>query len=69
MNVEIIPIEDHNKYSVNGHIIVQVSDSTWIVPNVFSSLSEIEKRAFTAYIALIIDNPRFKKHPKSTFKV
>ncbi|MDA6068023.1 hypothetical protein NJT12_00200 [Flavobacterium sp. AC] len=68
MTVTIIPIEDHNKYSINGHIIVCVTDSTWIVPNFFASLSDTEKRAFEVYKHLIIDNPRFKKHPKSTFK-
>lgn len=68
MTVTIIPIEDHNKYSVNGHTVVFVSDSLWLVPNPLSSLSQSEKRAFKVYKQLIIDNPRFKTHPKSTYK-
>lgn len=68
MIVTIIPIEDHSKYSVNGHTVVCMSDSLWLVPNAFSSLSRTEKRAFELYKHLIIDNPRFKKHPKSTYK-
>ena len=68
MNVTIIPIEDHNKYSVNGHTVVFVSDSFWLVPNPLASLSRSEKQAFQVYKRLIIDNPRFKKHPKSTYK-
>ncbi|MFC6245407.1 hypothetical protein ACFP6C_10225 [Flavobacterium psychroterrae] len=69
MTVKIIPIEDHSKYSVNGHLLIQVSETQWIVPNPLDSLSQIEKKAFTVYKTIIIDNPRFKKHPKSTYKI
>lgn len=68
MNVTIEPIEDHSRYKVNDHIIVQVSDFTWLVPNPFATLSGKEIKAFKIYKELIIDNPRFKKHPRSIFK-
>jgi len=68
MNVEIKPVIDHEQYEVNGHTIVCISDSTWIVPNPFISLSQAEKKAFGLYRDLVINNPRFKKHPKSTYK-
>lgn len=68
MTVTIIPIEDHNRYSVNGHILVRTGEDTWLVPNFLDSLSYIEKKAFKTYLTLVINNSRFKKHPKSTYK-
>jgi len=68
MNVTIIPIEDNSRYEINGKIIMEASNSLWIVPNVLDSLSELEKKAFEVYKKLVIDNPGFKKHPRSTYK-
>lgn len=68
MTIIIEPVEDHSKYKINGKIIVQVSDLNWIAPNPFDSISEKEKHAFNLYKNLIIDNPRFKRHPRSTYK-
>lgn len=69
MSVIIKPIEDHRKYLVNKHIIVQRSDLTWhVFPDPAYQVSENEKKAFGIYKQIVIDNPRFKKHPRSIFK-
>lgn len=65
MNVEITPIEDHKQYNVNGHIVYKDSTETWISN---TAMSDKENRAFRRYKTNVIDNPRFKKHTKATYK-
>lgn len=66
MTVLIVPIEDHNEYKVNAHTIR--NDINFGYMSQITELSKTEKKAFQTYRALIIDNPRFKKHPRSTYK-
>lgn len=65
MIVTIIPIEDHRKYKVNNHILYKDSSDNWVTHN---DLSRIERKAFSLYISLIINNKRVKKHLRSTYK-
>ncbi|WP_281233471.1 hypothetical protein [Flavobacterium gelatinilyticum] len=65
MIVTIIPIEDQSKYSVNGKTIAMHTQFGWMS---FIELTKVERLAFQRYRELIIDNTRFKTHPKSTFK-
>jgi len=65
MIVTITPIEDHVQYNVNGHIVYQYDGVYWCSN---TELSKTEYKAFEVYRKLIIRNPRFKKHPKSTYK-
>lgn len=65
MIVTILPITDHEQYSVNGHSVSKDSEDRW---RCRTGLSKIEETAFNKYRKLIIENKRFKKHPKSTYK-
>lgn len=65
MAVEIIPINDHELYEVNGKEIWKDVTGTWICR---MELSIKEQGAFNSYKKNIIDNPAFKKHPKANYK-
>jgi hypothetical protein len=65
MTVTIIPIADHEQYNVNGHLVHKDSSERW---HSRTGMSETELKAFRRYEKLVIDNPRFKKHIKSTYK-
>jgi hypothetical protein len=65
MNVTITPITDHEQYSVNGHLFYKDSSGRW---NCRTPMSATELNAFERYKKLIVDNPRFKTHIKSTYK-
>lgn len=64
MTITIIPIEDHESYRVNEHIVYK-SENQWTSK---TELSEMERRAFRRYQTQVIDNPAFKRHTKSVFK-
>lgn len=65
MHVVIKPIEDHEKYSINGHIVQKHWMYGWLAAK---ELSDMELKAFSNYKKVVIENDRFKKHPKSTYK-
>lgn len=64
--ITIIPHEDHQQYSVNGHTIYKDSAGNYISR---ADLSTAENAAFRRYKQLVIDNPRFKTHTKATYKI
>lgn len=68
MAVEVIikPITDHEVYDVGGKEIYKNSDGQWISR---FEMSDAQNRAFRRYKSQVIDNPRFKKHTKATYKV
>lgn len=66
MTVTIIPLIDHEQYNVNGHIIYKDTNGNWISK---TEISDVELRAFRRYKNQVIENPRFKKHTKSTYKL
>lgn len=65
MTVSIIPIVDHEAYSVNGHIVKKNSSEMY---HCSSPMFDAEWKAFKRYEKLVINNPRFKKHTKATYK-
>lgn len=65
MEVRIIPNEQGESYEVNTKVVYLDSNQNWITSEY---LTQIERHAFNQYKNLIIDNPKIKKHPKSTFK-
>lgn len=65
MIVTIIPVEDNQQYKVNQHTIWNLSGD-W---SSHTELTQNEKKAWFTYEALVIKNSRFKKHPKSTYRV
>lgn len=66
MNVEIIPVTDHEQYEVNGHTVFKDGLNNWSCK---VNLSEKELRAFKNYEKLVINNKAFKTHTKATYKV
>lgn len=64
--ITIIPHEDHQQYSVNGHTVYKDSDDKYISR---TEMSNAENAAFRRYKQLVIDNPAFKKHTKATYKI
>lgn len=65
MSVEIIPIEDHQQYTVNGHIVTKNNYGNWSCNH---DLSNKELNAFQLYIKQVINNTVIKKHTKATYK-
>lgn len=65
MNVEIIPIKDHEEYTVNGHLVYKDQHSNWTCKQ---DLSHQELNAFSNYEKTVINNKAFKRHTKSIFK-
>jgi hypothetical protein len=64
MPVTIIPITDHEVYKVNNHTVYKNTLGNWTC-NV--DLSNKELKGFEAYKQTIIEDPKIKKHPKSTY--
>lgn len=64
MPVTIIPITDHEVYTINGKTIYKDANANWTC-NV--ELSTKESMAFMNYRQLIIENKDLKKHTKSTY--
>jgi hypothetical protein len=65
MSIIITSIIDHEIYEVNGKEVYKDTNGNWINKG---DLSEAENRAFRTYKRQVIDNPRFKKHTKATYK-
>ncbi|MBP4139982.1 hypothetical protein [Flavobacterium geliluteum] len=65
MNITILPLEDHKRYNVNGHTVYKDQNGRWESK---TGMSTMEWNAFRNYENTVINNPRFKKHTKSTFK-
>jgi hypothetical protein len=65
MSVTIVPITDHETYSINGKEVYKYSNGNWIDKQ---NLSDAENRAFRTYKKQVIENPIFKKHTKATYK-
>ena len=64
--ITIIPHEDNQQYSVNGHTVYKDSNEVYISR---TEMSGAESTAFRRYKQLVIDNPAFKKHTKATYKI
>jgi hypothetical protein len=65
MSIIIKPIQDHETYEVNGKEVYKDTNGNWINKG---DLSEAENRAFRTYKRQVIDNPRFIKHTKASYK-
>lgn len=63
--ITIIPLEDHRQYNINGNTVYLDNNGNWVSN---SPLGEKEAKAFKRYKSNVIDNPRFKKHTKATYK-
>lgn len=64
--ITIIPLEDHQRYNVNGHTIYKDNSGNYISR---TDLSTSENAVFRRYKQIVIDNPRFKTHTKATYKI
>jgi len=62
----IKPITDHELYEVNGKEVYKDTNGNWIARD---GLTYKERNAFNNYKKIVIDNPNFKKHTASTFKI
>jgi hypothetical protein len=65
MSVKITPVKDHEKYTVNGHLVYKNKWKFWACDHL---LSDTELTAFTNYQILVIYNKAFKKHITATYK-
>jgi hypothetical protein len=65
MSIIIKPIQDHEIYEINGKEVFKDTNGNWIQNRI---LSDAENRAFRTYKKQVIDNPRFKRHTKATYK-
>jgi phage terminase large subunit len=65
MSITIKPITDHENYDVNGKEVYKDTNGNWINKG---DLSDAENRAFRTYKKQVIENTRFKKHTKATYK-
>lgn len=66
MSIKIKPIEQGEKYEVNGKVVYLDSNQNWIATQ---ELTTNEAKAFQNYKEAIIENEDLKKHPKATFKM
>jgi hypothetical protein len=65
MSVKIIPVKDHEEYTVNGHLVFKNKWNFWTCDHL---LSDTELTAFTNYQTLVIYNKAFTKHITATYK-
>lgn len=65
MEIMIIPVEDHQSYSVNGHAVYKNHNKHWVSA---TDMTTKEWSAFRQYEKSVINNPRFKQHTKATYK-
>ena len=64
MSVTIIPITDHESYSVNNKQVYKDSNGNWIARQ---ELTTQENNAFSNYRKAVIENKAFKTHTKATY--
>jgi hypothetical protein len=64
MSVRIVPIIDHESYSVNGKEVYKDGNGNWVNRQ---ELTSQEATAFTNYKKAVINNTAFKKHTKATY--
>ncbi|GGA84487.1 hypothetical protein GCM10008015_26600 [Flavobacterium palustre] len=65
LEIEIKPITDHERYSVDGLLVYKDKFGNW---SCMVDLSPTQMSAFKNYEKTVINNPRFKKHTKATYK-
>lgn len=65
MSVEIIPITDHEQYTVDGYLVFKDPLRDWTCK---VALSHDQLTAFWIYEQTVIKNKAFKKHTKATYK-
>ncbi|AOW08719.1 hypothetical protein [Flavobacterium gilvum] len=65
MNITITPLEDHKRYSVNGHAVYKDDKGFYVSA---TDMNAKEWKAFHRYEKLVIKNKAFKTHTKATYK-
>ena len=65
MSVEIVPVTDHEQYTVDGFLIWMDPLGNWTCK---VDLSHKQLTAFWLYEENVIKNKSFKKNTKATFK-
>lgn len=65
MEITILPLEDHKRYSVNGHAVYKNDNGHWISA---THMNTKEWAAFHRYEKLVINNKAFVRHTKATYK-
>jgi len=66
MIIQITPLRDHKRYSVNGHIVYKNEFMNW---SCHTDLLGIEIQAFLTYEKIVINNSKIKKHIKATYRI
>lgn len=65
MDITILPLEDHKRYSVNGHAVYKNDKGHYVSA---TDMTAKEWAAFRNYERLVIKNKAFKTHTKATYK-
>lgn len=65
VEIEIIPIIDHEQYTVDGLLVYKDMHNNWACQ---TDLTSNQMNAFKNYEKQVINNKAFKKHTKSTYK-
>lgn len=65
MSVEIIPVVDHEQYTVDGFLVYKTYFGNWSCK---TDLSQKQLAAFEIYEEKVINNKMIKKHTKATYK-
>lgn len=64
--ITILPVEDHHRYSVNGHAVYKLPSGYWTSA---TDMTTQEWAAFRKYEKVVIKNTRFKTHTRATYKI
>lgn len=65
MSIKIKPIEQGEKYEVNGKVVYLDSNQNWIATQ---ELTANEGKAFQNYLNAFIENENLKSHPEAEYK-
>jgi hypothetical protein len=65
LEIEIIPIIDHEKYTVDGLLVYKDMHGNWTCK---VDLTARQMNAFKNYEQQVINNKAFRKHTKSIYK-